>query len=82
MQIVKCWDIQKWDGGDRSDHAFYLKSTEEKDVYLKNNKYDYAFETTFIIFDTLEEMENNTKEKVKERALAKLTAEERAILGY
>lgn len=33
------------------------------------------------IFDTIEDFENNTREKIRERALAKLTVEERQALG-
>jgi gamma-glutamylcysteine synthetase len=82
MQVIKCWDIQAWDGGEHTNHAFYIASEAEKDVYMKTHTYDSAYERTFIIFDTLEEMSDNTKAKIKERALAKLTIEERAILGY
>ena len=28
MQIIKCWDIQVWDGGDRHNHRYYVKTKE------------------------------------------------------
>jgi len=33
------------------------------------------------IFDTVEDYENNTREKLRERALNKLTSEEKIALG-
>ena len=82
MQILKLYSVQVWDGGDRHNHKFYLTSKEEADKYLKGNTYDAVYETTLEVFDTLDEWNDWNKGKVKERALAKLTAEERRALGF
>lgn len=82
MQILKLYDVQVWDGGDRHNHKFYLTSKEEADKYKQANKYDEVYETTLETFDTIEEWKEWQSGKVKERALAKLTAEERRALGF
>lgn len=81
MQVIECWDVQTWDGGERHNHAFYLTSAEEKDVYLKKHIHDLAFQKTLVIFDTLAEVEENSQKKVRERALGKLTPLEIKALG-
>ena len=82
MQILKLYDVLVWDGGDRHNHKFYLTSEEEAQRYLKANTYDAVYERTIEIFDTLEEWNDWNQGKIKERALAKLTAEERRALGF
>ena len=81
MKIVKCWDIQSWDGGDRHNHKFYVASKSEKDAYLKVNTYDIAIEREFVIFDTLSEQASFKNGQIRKEALAKLTDIERKCLG-
>lgn len=82
MQILKLYSVQEWDGGDRHNHKFYLTSKDEADLYLKDHKFDAVFKQTFEIFDTLAEYQEWKSGKVKDRALAKLTPEERRALGF
>lgn len=82
MQVLKLYSVQVWDGGDRHNHKFFLTNKAEADRYIKDNTYDAVFEQTFEIFDTLDEWKEWNTGKVKERALSKLTAEERRALGY
>lgn len=81
MQVIECWSIQQWDGGDRQNHAFYLTSAEEKEKYMKTHKQDAAVKTTLVVYDTLDEVAENDRKKVRERALAKLTPLEKMALG-
>ncbi len=80
MQVIECWNIQEWDGGERHNHAFYLTDMAEKDKYLKAHKHNIATKQTLVFFDTLQEVEDNEYKKVKDRALAKLTPHERKVL--
>lgn len=57
MQIIKCWDIQVWDGGDRHNHRYYVSTKEAADEWVARNKYDTVFETEFVILDDLAEVE-------------------------
>jgi hypothetical protein len=81
MQIIKCWDIQVWDGGDRHNHRYYVSTKEAADEWIARNKYDTTFETEFVILDDLAEVEEYKLHQTRQRALAKLTAEEKKALG-
>ncbi len=82
MQVLKLYSVQVWDGGDRHNHKFYLTSKSEADKYKAANTYDAIYEKEIEIFDTLDEWKDWNAGKVKERALSKLTAEERRSLGF
>lgn len=47
-----------------------------------NDMYRSVYKQTLTIFDSVEDFENNTRDKLRERALAKLTVEERNALGF
>lgn len=81
MQVITCWDIQVWDGGDRHNHKFYVETKAEADKWMAKNTYDYIYEKKFEIFSSIQEWEESQAEATKKRALAKLTAVERKALG-
>ena len=81
MKEYAVWEIQKWDGGDRHDHAFYLSSEEEKNKNLENNKYDAAYKKTITIYDTLDEIAKDSYESAKAKAKESLTGKQRKALG-
>lgn len=82
MQILTVYDVQEIDGCGNRNHKFYITSKAEADRYVAENKYDAAYEKTIELFDTLDEWQEWNKAELKKRALSKLTAEERASLGY
>jgi hypothetical protein len=75
------YSVQIWDGADRHNHKFYLSSKAEAEKYVAKNTYERFSEVQLEIFDTIEEAEGAQVEKVRERALKKLTDEERRALG-
>lgn len=82
MKQLTIWRIEEWDGGDRTiPNGDYLSNKEAAEEYNKKNKYNACFEQTIRIYDSLQDMEENSKQKLKERALAKLTDEDKKILG-
>lgn len=81
MKIIKCWDIQVWDGGDRHNHKYYVATKEAADAWMAKNKYDTIWEKEFIILDSWDELQDYQDGELRKRALAKLTAEERVVLG-
>jgi len=81
MQIIKCWDIQVWDGGDRHNHRYYVKTKEAADAWMEKNKYDTVYETEFVILDDLSELQAYKDGELRKRALAKLTDAEKVVLG-
>jgi len=83
MQVVECWEVRSWDGGDMYNHKFYLLSEAEAQAYKAVNKNDsVSKKQIFTFFDTVAEAEDHSMQKVRERALAKLTSLERKALGY
>ena len=81
MQIIKCWDIQVWDGGSMHLHKYYVATKEAADAWKANNKYDEVYEKEFIILDSWDELQDHKAGELRKRAIAKLTAEERVVLG-
>lgn len=81
MQIIKCWDIQVWDGGDRHNHKYYVATKEAADEWMKKNTYDTVYEKEMVILDSWDELQEYKNGELRKRALAKLTEEERVVLG-
>jgi hypothetical protein len=81
MKIIKCWDIQVWDGGDRHNHKYYVATKEAAEWWKAENKYDEIYEKEFVILDSWDELQEYQNGELRKRALAKLTEEERVILG-
>ena len=81
MKIIKCWDIQVWDGGERTNHKYYVATKEAADAWMVENTYDSVYEKEFIILDSFAELEIYRNGELRKRALAKLTEEERIVLG-
>jgi DNA polymerase III delta prime subunit len=81
MQIIKCWDIQVWDGGERHYHRYYVKTKEAAEAWKKTNKFDEIYETEFVILDDLNEVEAFKNGELRKQALAKLTDVEKVVLG-
>ena len=81
MQVIKCWDIQVWDGGDRHNHKYYVATKEAAEQWVAKNTYDTFYETEFVVLADLNEVEEYKNHELRRRALAKLTAEEKKALG-
>jgi nucleoside-triphosphatase THEP1 len=81
MKVIKCWDIQVWDGGDRHNHKYYVATKEAADEWMAKNKYDAVYEKEFVILDDLGEIEAFKNGELRKRALAKLTDAEKVVLG-
>jgi hypothetical protein len=78
------YEIREADGGGMSDRILYFVSTEAvaKAIVGKSHYLSYrAHKETFTVFDTIEEIETASKEALRARALAKLSAAEKAALG-
>lgn len=83
MKSIDCWAVDIWDGGDRQVFGFYLARKEDADEWkLTKGKHDHIRPVTLTVFDSLEELEQNSHAKLKKAALAKLTPQERVALGF
>ncbi len=81
MKIINCWDIRVWDGGDRHNHRYYVATKEAADEWKARNKFDEVYEQQFIILDSYEEVLDYQTGEARRRALAKLTEEDKIVLG-
>lgn len=81
MKIIKCWDIQVWDGGERHNHKYYVATKEAADEWIAKNKYDLAYEKEFVILDSYAELMDYKNGEARKRALAKLSEEDKIVLG-
>ena len=82
MRTIEYWEVTEC--YDRDSKLIGNFSDEQVAHHFgsgKNSMYRSVHKRVFTIFDTIEDFENNTREKIRERALAKLTTEERIALG-
>lgn len=74
--------IRKWDGGaGHYDTDIAFESEFEADRFLKDNLYDTYRQRTLTIYKDAAEYHDGESERKKQKALNKLTEEERKILG-
>lgn len=81
MKIIKCWDIQVWDGGERYNHKYYVATKEAADEWKSKNKYDLVDEKQIVILDSYAELMDYRSGDAAKRALDKLTEEDKIALG-
>lgn len=81
MQTIEYWEVSE--SYDKSEtHLANFDNEAAAQELVGNNRYYSAYKRTVTLFNTVEEYRDNTLEKVRARALAKLTAQERAALGF
>ena len=81
MQIIECYSICVWDGGSNTNHKYYVSNLVTAKEWKNLNTYDEYYKKKFVILDSMDEIANYEKEKLRESARSKLTAEERKALG-
>lgn len=81
MKAIEYWAIEVWDGGDRHVHRHSVSSEAVAKEWKIKNPHDYVVKRTLLIYDSMEELTDDHKRKIKEKALAKLTIEEKIALG-
>jgi hypothetical protein len=82
---IDCYEVKESDGGGmHSNHLMYVSSMELADKMVSKSKgWRTASKYTKLItiFDTMEEIEANSKSNLRKSALAKLTNLEKEALG-
>lgn len=81
MKIIKCWDIQVWDGGERHYHKYHVATKEVADEWKAKNKFGAIVEREFVILDDMAELEEYKNGELRKSALEKLTDAEKHALG-
>lgn len=78
-QIIECFDVQRWDGGDRNNHYCYMST--EKDAKEVAGEHGSYFKRDFVIHQSIADLQNWNSGELKRQALAKLTTAEKIALG-
>lgn len=79
-EVIEYWEVTE--SFDRDTKHIANFTNEEAATSVANSIYRSVNKRIFVVFDTEEEFLENTRDKLRERALAKLTAEERNALGF
>lgn len=79
MKTIEYWEVSECYDRDIK-HIANFNNEEDAKACAKNLYRSHSLRH-ITIFDSLEDFENNTREKLRERALAKLTREEKLALG-
>jgi hypothetical protein len=83
VKVIECFELSEGNEDcSRYSHVAYLMDENNAKIWKGDNYFRSIEKATIVIFDNLGQMIENEKEKVRERALAKLTAIERKALGY
>ena len=87
MKVIPVYSVNVWDGGDRTNFAFYLDNTDGRGEsavreWITKHPYDCIREEELVIFSDISDYDEFNSGKVRERALAKLTKAERKALGF
>jgi hydrogenase maturation factor len=82
MKTIEYWAVEETYDRDSKEIGNFSNQAAAEEVATKDNKmYRGVYKLTLTLFDSVEDFENNSREKIRERALAKLTIEERNALG-
>lgn len=79
-EVIEYWEVTESFDRDTTHIANF--TNEEAATRVANGNYRSVNKRIFVLFDTEEEFLENTRDKLRERALAKLTTEERNALGF
>ena len=79
MQTIEYWEVTE--EYDRSSTHIASFTNEADARAVGHGVYRSVTKRNLILFDSVNDFENNTREKIRERALAKLTTEEKLALG-
>lgn len=79
MKTIEYWEVSECYDRD-SRHIANFSNEADAKVCADGIYRGYGLRH-ITVFDSLEDFEENTREKIRERALAKLTTEERQALG-
>ena len=81
MQTIEYWEVTSEFDRDYSVIGNFTKEVTARVVAEKAPLYRNCYKKSITIFNSVEAFENNSKEKLRERGLSKLTIEEKIALG-
>ena len=82
MRTLTIWKIEECDGG---EHQYFkgnaFDTQEAANAYKAKHPRNAVVKQTILIFKDMDDMQENTRAKLRESALAKLTEAEKHALG-
>jgi hypothetical protein len=82
MKTIQYWHVEEtYDRDSREIGNFSSEAVAEAIATCTNKIYRSVHKRTLSIFDSVDDFENNSRNKIRARALAKLTADEKIALG-
>ncbi len=85
MKYIEVEAFEVYSSYDRNvRHIAYFSEEKLAKKYAGSDPYKSVQKVrkTYTIFDSIEEAETYSKEEIRKKALAKLTAQEREVLGF
>jgi len=82
MKAIEYWEASEEYERTSTHIGNFLNEADALEVAGgKNSMYNSVTRKTMFIFESVEDFQENTREKIRARALAKLTIEEKKALG-
>lgn len=82
MKTIEYWEVTESFDRDTTHIGNFSNELVANQVVAKSKGYRSVYRKVLTVFDTVEDFENNTRDKISARVLAKLTLEERNALGF
>lgn len=81
MKTILANQVDLWDGGDRHNFGFHISPSVDQADIEKAHPHCSIRSVVLTVFDSLEEVRQNSRLNLRKAAWAKLTPQERAALG-
>jgi len=81
MKVIEYWRADIWDGADRHNPGPSFSSEALAAEWKRKNVHDYISRHVLVIFDSLEEQQQNTQLELRRRVYDKLSVPEREAIG-
>ena len=81
MKVLECIQVDQWDGGDRHNFDFYVTTLVAESEIKQRYPHCSMVRKTFVVFDSLKEVEENRAHVLCKQVWAKLTLLERKAIG-
>lgn len=82
MKSLTLYRMHQWDGGDRHiPTGVYFETKEAAETWLKEHPYDCYYKVELNIYESTFDYSMSEKQRKKQELLAKLSPEEKKLLG-
>ena len=81
MKTLEVVRVEDWNSGDRSNFVCYMAASVPNDQLKKRWPNGSFAKTVITVFDSIEEVDQNTNLKLRQSAWSKLSAQERQAMN-